>query len=194
MYKKITEYQYMPFIVNELEDIQGGGVLARADLKTEADIVPPGAIVGADSNGLYHLCKVAVLHASAAVDAVTYKVKKIHQLKVGEFYTSKDKADVKAYSITGINTSNADYDVVTFGTSLGVALVAGNHLVLVAAEDAAGGASVLKYAPQAITKKEILAVDNAGSGLLVRGTVKVVNMAYPVPQVFKNALSLVRFV
>lgn len=193
--KKTTEYQYMPFIVKELEDIQGGLSVALTDLRKDVDSVPPGAFIGVDTDGLGHILKSAPLLANAANNATGYRIPKTHQFKTGLFVTSKDKSNVKAYAITAIDTSNADYDTITVGTTLGVALTAGDNLIEVKAEDTSGGAGEIMYTPVGITKREIdITGSHAFVGVLVRGTVNVANMAFGAPKAFKDNLPLVRFV
>lgn len=53
--KKESEFQYAPGIEKIIEDIQGGGTIARAELKGVIDELPPLVIVGKDPNGLYHV-------------------------------------------------------------------------------------------------------------------------------------------
>nr|DAJ17283.1 MAG TPA: hypothetical protein [Siphoviridae sp. ct8TV20] len=54
--KKEKEFQYHPAIVKMLEDVVGGGIVARADLRTALfdnqplDELPPYCIVGKDEN------------------------------------------------------------------------------------------------------------------------------------------------
>ena len=192
---KTTEYQYMPFIVKELEDHVGGVSVALTDLRTDVGVVPPGAFIGIDTDGKGHVLKSAALLAVAANNATTYRIGKTHQFKVGLFVTSKDKASVKAYAITAIDVTNADYDTVTVGTTLGVALAVGDNLIEVKAEDAVGGAGELMYSPVGISKREIITTGSTASvGVLVRGTVNVANMAFGAPKAFKDALPLIRFV
>lgn len=185
--RRQKEYQYMPFIVAELEDKVGGVSIALADLRKDTP-VPPGAFVGGDDNGLGHILKSVELVANATATATEYKVKKQHQLVAGNFVSSKDVAGVKAYAITKIDTANADFDVVTVGTTLGKALKAGNSLVVVKEEDATGGVSELPYKVLGVTKRE---VDTSGShamvGVLTKGTVNVANMAFGAPKVFRDA-------
>lgn len=192
---KSTEYQYMPFIVKELEDHVGGVSIALADLRTDVGVVPPGAFIGIDADGKGHILKSAALLEAAANNAVVYRIPKTHQFKVNLFVTSKDKVGVKAYAITAIDKTNADYDLITVGTTLGVALAVGDSLVEVKAQDAVGGAGELQYTPVGISKREIITTGtSAAVGILVRGTVNVANMAFGAPKAFKDALPLVRFV
>lgn len=194
-YKTKKEYQYMPFIVRELEDKAGGGSIAMADLdKSVSDCVAPGFFVGRDANGLYHLLVAAVLFADAAVDATSYQVKKNSQFKVGQFVTSGDVTGAKAYAITAIDRTNAAYDTITVGTTLGKALVAGQTLHQVKAEDATGGKGETMYPPYGVAKNEIdLTKSHADSGISVRGTYNVANMAYGAPKAFRDALPMMRF-
>ncbi|MCS2525132.1 hypothetical protein NXV02_19040 [Bacteroides ovatus] len=54
--KKQSEFQYAPGIEKIIEDIQGGGTIARAELKGIIDELPPLVIVGKDANGLLPCC------------------------------------------------------------------------------------------------------------------------------------------
>lgn len=192
--RRKTEYQYMPFIVKELEDVVGGASIALADLRKDLDSVPPGAFVGRDEKGLCHVLVAAVLVVAATDADTTYKVKKGSQVQVGQFITTGDVEGAKAYAVTAFDTSSTEHDVITVGTTLGKALAIGQTLHEVKAEDADGGKGELKFTPEAITKREI---DTTGShapaGLLVRGTVNVANMAFGAPEVFRKAMPLMRF-
>ena len=66
--KKETEFQYAPGIEKIIEDIQGGGTIARAELKGVIDELPPLVIVGKDTNGLYHVVKTGKATAEAVAD------------------------------------------------------------------------------------------------------------------------------
>lgn len=185
--KRTTEYQYMPFIVKELEDHVGGTSIALADLRKDIDSVPPGAYIGVDDNGIGHILKCAPLLDDVGASAKTLKVQKNHQFKINDFVTSKDKADVKAYKITGVDTSNDDYDSLTVGTTLGVALDKGDSIIQVGAEDAVGGASVLPYKFLGISKREIITTgSHAMVGVLTKGTVNVANMAFGAPKFLRD--------
>lgn len=191
-----NEYQYMPFIVKELEDIPGGGSIAIADLdKGVADSIPPGVFVGVDENGLRHVLLAAILVEAATDAAKAYKVKKGTQFKVGQFISCGDVDGVKASAITAINRTDAGFDEIKVSATLGVALEAGMHLHQVKAADTEGGKSELLFTPESITKREIdIRGSHASVGLLVRGTVNVANMGYGAPKVFRKALEpLIRF-
>lgn len=191
--KKETEFQYAPVIVNIIEDVTGGGTIARAELIGVIDELPPGVVVGADSNGLYHVVKTAKVNAVAAADAVAYQVEKNHVFKVGEAVTNGGALEGAADVISAIDKSNADYDTITLAGTIGAA-AKGDVLVLATAK-AAAGAAAFKYAPVAVTmNKVVTTVANQQSGLLVRGTVNEAVMPYPVDSAIKALMPLVRFV
>lgn len=191
--KKQTEFQYAPVIIKVIEDVTGGGTIARAELKGVIDELPPGVVVGADSNGLYRVVKTAKVNAIAAADAVAYQVEKNHVFKVGEAVTNGGALEGAADVISAIDKSNADYDTITLAGTIGAAAV-GDVLVL-AEKKAAAGASKFLYTPEAITMNKVdTTVANQQSGLLVRGTVNEAVMPYPVDSAIKAIMPLVRFV
>jgi len=136
--------------VHKLADIPNGVTVATTEL-VNGGILPEGAIVGKDSStGVYHLIKTAVLAANAANDATTYTVKKGHHFKVGDFISAG--IGKKAYAITAIATNSGDAtcDDLSVGTTLGVAISAGEAIVQAKAQ-ATGNTSALKYdAPYAV--------------------------------------------
>ena len=141
--------------VHKLADIPNGVTVATTELVNGGILPEEGklkgyelnrAIVGKDSStGVYHLIKTAVLAANAANDATTYTVKKGHHFKVGDFISAG--IGKKAYAITAIATNSGDAtcDDLSVGTTLGVAISAGEAIVQAAAQ-ATGNTSALKYA------------------------------------------------
>lgn len=191
--KKETEFQYAPVIANIIEDVTGGGTIARAELKGVIDELPPGVVVGVDSNGLYHVVKTAKVSAIAAADAVAYQVGKNHVFKVGEAVTNGGDLQAAADVISAIDKSNADYDTITLAGTIGAAAV-GDVLVLASAK-AASEAAAFKYAPVAVTMNKVdTTVANQQSGLLVRGTVNEAVMPYVIDSAIKALMPLIRFV
>lgn len=187
--KNETEYQYMPFIVKELEDKQGGLGVALADLRKDVDSVPPGAYIGVDENGLGHILKSAELVEVATALATEFKVKKAHQLIVGNPVTSKDVEGAKAFKIISIDILNDEYDVVKVGTAIGVELPKGANMIVVKVEDLEGGKSELPYSIVGITKREIDTTEShATVGVLTKGTVNVANLAFGAPKFFRDEL------
>lgn len=131
----------------KLEDISGGVTVAAADF-TNGAIIPAGSVIGKDTNGLYHILKTARLHTAATNTATDYLVLKGHGFKVGDFMAALTGA--KAYAITAINTGNADYDTISVGTTLGVA-IAQYAGVFQALAESTSTTSAFKVAPLAVT-------------------------------------------
>ena len=191
--KKETEFQYAPGIDLILEDVQGGGTVARAAVKAVIDELPPLVVVCKDSNGLYQIVKTAKVVAVAGATDVAYHVEKGHLLVVGEVITNGGLLAKAAKTIASIDKTNADYDIITLNATIAAAAI-GDVLVLANAE-AAAGAAAFKYVPEAITMNKIdTTVANQQSGLLVRGTVRESVMPYPVDAAIKAKLNHIRFV
>ncbi len=187
---KKTENRIPIAFVTKLEDIPGGGTIAVAALTQE--VVLEGTPVGVDSNGLFHVVKTAKMQAVATDAAVTYKVLKGHNFKVGDFLAAKTGG--KAYAITAIDTSEADYDTLTVGTTLGIALVAGDVLIEAAAQ-ATATQSAFKYTPIGLvgTGFDIVEGNNHLSDIVVRGSVKA-DVIVPTGSYVQALLPLIRFV
>lgn len=164
----------------KIEDIIGGVTIAAADL-TEGDIVPAGTIVGKDNNGLYHVVKTAKLHTAASNSTTDYLVLKGHSFKVGDYIAALTGA--KSYAITAINTTNADYDTITVGTTLGVAVAQYAGLFQANAE-AASNTSTYKYTPYAVTGHsiQIKAGDTNVVDAWLRATIIEANAPVATPQ------------
>jgi len=175
---------------SKLEGVPGGVTLAAADLTKTS--VAAGTPVGKDSNGLFHVVKTAKAQASATNVAVDYKVLKGHNFAVGKFLSTGTLK--KAYAITVITTSNADYDTLTVGTTLGVAVAAGDVFIEATAE-ATGNTSAFKYTPFGLTGTdvEIEANGNHLVDVVVRGSVKE-SLIAPIHADIKTAIPLIRFV
>lgn len=191
--KKEREFQYSPGIEKIIEDIQGGGTIARAELKGTIDELPPLVVVGRDSNGLYHVVKTAQVTAVASADAISIQVAKNHVFKIGEAVTIGGTLTGASELITAIDKSNAAYDIITVAATIGAAAI-GDVLVLVEAK-AAAKAAKFKYTPEVITMNKVdVTVANQQSGLLVRGTVNEAVMPYPIDDAIKSMLHFIRFV
>lgn len=107
-----------------------------------------GTPVGKDSEGLYHVVKIAVLTTAATTTTTDYTVKKGHNFKVGDFVMLKEGG--KAYAITAINTTGSSVqDTITVGTTLGATAKIGDVLYQ-AEKESAGTSSAFKYEPVAL--------------------------------------------
>lgn len=104
------------------ETAQGGFMLDETVLAVGTTI-PAGTVIGFDeATRKAKPLKGAVLQASVLNSATTYPVLKGHNLAVG---MSINLTGGTARAITAIDDSNADYDTVTVGTTIGVAANAG---------------------------------------------------------------------
>ena len=178
-----------------IEDIPGGGTVDPDDFRTTTQEMKEGALLGVDANGIYHLTKPAALYENEANNETDYKVLKGHEFVVGDVIMASVVTGSTARAITAINTSNANYDVFTVATTLGLAMVEAECLVQATAVNTTAGAGTYKYSPVAIALNSVdLTLDNLGCGLLVRGTVNEASLPYPVDANIKAKLPLIRFV
>ena len=133
-------------VTHNLADIPGGVCIDTSELTQPT--LAEGTAVGKGSNGLWHVCKTAVLAANAANDATTYTVKKGHNFKVGDVIMLKTKGKAYAISAIATNGSDATADDLTVGTTLGVAATAGD--VVFQGASAVASNSAFKYTPLGI--------------------------------------------
>ncbi|AVM53306.1 hypothetical protein JN06_01339 [Bacteroides zoogleoformans] len=188
--KKEKEFQYHPGIEKIIEDVQGGGTIARKELKGVIKELPPIVVVGRDENGLYHVVKTALIQK---VSGTTIEVGKKHLFVVGEAVMIG--GDLKGASdlIASIDKSNPEKDVITLAGAIGEGS-AGQVLVLAKDKQDANSAK-FKYIPEVVTMNKVdVTVANQQSGLLVRGTVNESVMPYPVDDAIKAQLKDIRFV
>jgi hypothetical protein len=107
-------------IGKDIQLLQGGIVVATTGLPKDT-VIPAGTpVVYNEATRTGTILGSAVLNANAGATDVAYQVKKGHTLKVGDYFAT-GAAGGKAYAITAIDTSNADYDTVTVGTTIGAA-------------------------------------------------------------------------
>lgn len=199
--KKEREFQYHPAIIKMLEDIVGGGTIARADLRTAIfddqplDELPPFCVVGRDENGVWHVVKTALVTEAAAEAATVIKVAKNHLFAVGDFVTLGGELNGASDKITGMDKSNDSYDVITLAGAIGVAAV-GKVLVGVEAKAATGSAKLAVDGSELVItlNKVDLTVANQSTGLMVRGTISEGNMPFPLDDGLKAKMPLIRFV
>lgn len=197
--KRESEFQYHPGIELILEDVQGGGTIARSDLAgaifagRKLDELPPLVIVVVDeTTGVYHVLKTAAVQAVAAADAVAYQVKKNHLFAVGDAVTIGGDFAKAADVIAAIDKSNPIFDKITLAGTIGAAAV-GEVLVQAKAKAVAGSAvplygTISSELPVTMNKVN-LTVANQSSGLLVRGTINGKTMPFPVDAAIKARLT-----
>lgn len=191
--KKEKEFQYHPGIEKIIEDVQGGGTIARKELKGIIDELPPLVVVGRDEIGLYHVVKTARVSSAVGATDVSFKVAKKHVFQVGEAVTVGGSLTGASEVITAIDKNDPSFDILTIASAIGAAKE-GDVLVLAAAK-AAAKAAKFKYTPEVVTMNKVdVTVANQQSGLLVRGTVNESVMPYPVDDAIKALLKDIRFV
>lgn len=117
---------------------QGGFMIDKDSLPVGMKVLPKGAVLAIDaSTSKAVFVKTAVAQADAASSATSLKVKKGHDLVVGD--------KIAGSTISAINTSNASYDTLTVG-----ALSASVSADDVLNSDLGDGIVGLNYAPVVI--------------------------------------------
>ena len=150
----------------DIQLLQGGCLLNTTGL-TAGNIIPAGTPVVYDE-----VTRVAsILHnaraqANAGASAVNYPVEKGHSLAVGD-YLASGAVGGKAFAITAIDTSNASFDTITVGTTIG-AVTAGDLLF---ASTATGATASALPAINGLTYDEIIVSSNISLSVVIRGTV-----------------------
>jgi hypothetical protein len=165
---KTTVNDGIPVFQKVIENAQGGFVLDDSVL-TADETISAGQPVGFDeSTRKAKVVKVAQVYENATNSATTIKVYKNHHFKVGDYIAKT--AGGAAYAITAIDSSNASYDVLTVGTTLGVALTADTDVLF---ESSATGASAAAYKVTAngLLYNDTIVATGASVSVVLRGTV-----------------------
>lgn len=179
-----------------LEDIPGGGTVAKSDFKNSSTEMKEGALLSADNNGIYHLTKTAKVWTAAASGATSVKVYKNNEFKAGNILINTAKTGTSRM-ITAINELDFSYDELTLAGPLNIAISVNDILIQVSASGQTGAGAVLSYPPVAVAiaaNPVNLLWGNVGCGLLVRGRVKTELMPYPIDDSLKVLLPLIRFI
>jgi len=179
-----------------LEDIVGGGVVAKADFKATSIEMKEGALLGVDNLGIYHLVKSGKAWSPAASGATTVKIYPNNEFKVGNILINSIKTGTSRM-ITAINELDFSYNEITLAGPLNVAVNVGDILIEVSASGQTGAGAVLSYPPVAVaiaSDPVNLLTGNTGCGLMVRGRVNTELMQYSIDDNIKALLPLIRFV
>jgi len=129
--KSETDTERSLCIEKVLEDLPGGGTVDPDDFKTATTEMLEGAIVGADSNGLYHLFKTAKIVTGGSASAP--RIESEHELLVDDVISDGNVA----LTIASI-TVGATYDTLTFDSGSLTIYAAGTVLYQVETEDTSG--------------------------------------------------------
>ena len=157
----------VPIFQQVPENAQGGYVLDTTGL-TAGLLVPAGTVMGTDATTrLAKVLKVAKVQANAGNTDVAIRVEKGHLFIVGDYLAAV--VGGKAYAITVIDATNAAYDVLTVGTTLAVALTAGDALF----QSSATGATASVYATVAkgLLYQGVYVGANEALSIAIRATV-----------------------
>jgi len=169
-----------------IEDWVGGAIVARSTIATNVKWLQAGCFLYINE-GLAIPIKSSIILAGTTATAL--RVKKNQLWKVGDFLMQTVGSD--SVEITAIDTTAAEYDVLTIAT-LGSTLVAGN---VVTEATNAGASGVLKYVPNAIlqTTTNVEEANNTVSGV-VRGSVRTEALPYGTNSDLQGSVTLIRFV
>ena len=172
-----------------LEDVPGGGVVEKDDFPTSSSGMKEGALLGMDSNGIYHLTKTAMVANALSTNDTHMIVYNNHEFKKGD-YIGIAAGTASGVAITAIAASGTGRDLIT-ATWPGADVAASGIIVAVSGL----GLSPMKYSPDAIATNSFdLDKENTGCGLLVRGRVRENLLPYHVDTTLKALFPLVRFV
>lgn len=154
--KRQKDSRIVKCILHRVADVPGGVTVKTAELG--GDLLVEGTpLAYAAADGMYHVTKTALIVSDAADSATTYDVAKGHHFKVGDRFATEG---ANGQVISAIDkTTNTDKDVITVGTTLGVAITAASKTV---AFESTGANKTVKYAPTAIagTSEDVVASDN----------------------------------
>ncbi len=144
--KRQSDTRIVHACTHNLADIPNGVTIKSAEL-IAGGILKEGSAIGLGSDGLYHVVKTAKVVEAVGSTGTTIKVAKGHHFKTGDVIMAE--VNGKAYAISAIDTtSQATYDTITIGTTLGA--IAKDAVLMLAAGAGASG-SAFKYTPKALT-------------------------------------------
>ena len=147
----------------------GGFTLVTTGLNTANLVVAGTPLLVSETARTATVVKTAILQADAADNATTYRVLKGHHFAVGDYLAQV--VGGKAYAITAIDTSNAAYDVLTVGTTLGVALTATDGIVLFQSSATGAAAAALTATPNALLQSDCAVESFTGVNAVMQGLV-----------------------
>jgi len=186
--KRQNDTRQVGCIMHRVADIPGGVTIDISTLG--GSILLEGTPIAVGTSGKYNVAKTAKMVTQAANNATTYEVAKGHHFKVGQYIGTGSVA----YTITAIDkTTNADKDVITLNTTLGVVVAVGVVLYEAAAESAAAAAAL--NTPVAIvgSSYDVAASENLVCEAFVIAVVKETN-SVPVLAAQKTALKSIIYI
>jgi hypothetical protein len=187
---KVSGGGQIPIFQKVLELAQGGFTLTTTGLVAGATIKKGTPVLYSESARTAIVCKRAVMQATATDSATDYKVLKGHHFAVGEIITTGTNA--AKYAITTITTTNADYDTIAVGTTLGVELTAGDVIFQSSGTAGANGGALLST-PNGLLYEDAVVGVNEPISALIRGSVYKRRIANGVHSLDVAALKLIVF-
>lgn len=170
----------IPIFQNVIETAQGGFTLNDGSL-VAGTIIPAGTVVGYDeSTRIAVIAKGGVLQNAALNSDVTYRILKGSNAAIGQ---SVNLPGGTARAITAIDVSNANYDLITVGTTIGVAAAVGVGLFV--SDNGINAVKGLLWHDHEYASGEDIAV-------VLRGTVYE-NRIPPVPASIKALIPVIIF-
>lgn len=172
-------------ILHRIADIPGGVGVSVANLG--GAVLHEGTPIGEGANGLYKVVKTAKLYANASNTDTAYKVVKGHHFVAGDYITCGNN---NGQLISSIDKSNAAYDTITVGTTIGAAFNAGACMT-----ETTGANKTAAVAPVAVVGEsyDVVPGENLFVNAWVIGVVKTAS-APVVSDDIKSALKGVIFV
>jgi hypothetical protein len=168
-----------------LETVRGGFTLETTGF-SDGDIIPAGTPVEYNEDTRKaKVLRTARVYASSA--GSPYQVEKNSNLAVG--MNLGKTVGSAAYAITAIDTSNADYDVVTTGTTIG-AVTEGDALFQSSASGASAAALSVTGA-KGLLYDDVVYSKDATLSVVIRGTVYARRIA--APATVRSAMPLIVF-
>lgn len=154
-------------VYQQVHEVSQGGYTLDTDGLVAGSTIPAGSVIIADdATRKAKVLKTANVVEVAAADAVVYKVAKGSQIAVNDNIGLGLKG--KAYPVTAIDKSNANYDALTVSTTLGAAAVG----VPVFQSSTTGATnSALSGTPTGTLYESTLVEANATITVVLRGTV-----------------------
>lgn len=157
----------------DIQLVQGGFLLAATGL-ADKSVIPAGTpVVYNETARTATIMGTGVMQADAGATDTTYKILKGSTLKVGDNFAS-GAAGGKAYPITAIDTSNADYDTITVGTTIG-ATTAGDTVY---ASTATGATASAYPAINGVLYADTLSGSGEDVSVAIRGTLYARRVPY----------------
>lgn len=179
----------IPIWQNTPDLMQGGFKLVATGL-TSGEVLQAGTPVYTSGTArTATVLKTAKAQASATNSATDYKLVKGHHFAVGDYLALT--VGSKAYAITAIDTTNADYDLVSVGTTLGATVAAGDVFFKSSATGAS--AAALDVSPNGLLYAPVKVETNANCAIAWAGMIYARRVTHGIPSAVRTLLTNIFF-